>query len=289
MATENRLRRISGLSSLWDGSPLARWRAGDGVSVFRGRRLSAHLMAQPVAVAGFLADPLAAGQGIIARFLICEPASAIGTRLRTGHDASSDAALTRFTTRIGEVLRYPLPVREGSRNELEPPILALAPDARAVLQAFALELERQQAVRGTLETVRPFASKAAEHAARLAAVLTLYADPGARTVTGETMAGAVELATFYVTEAQRLADAAVVSAETADAEQIRRWLMESWAEPFISATDAAQRGPFKETARARKVLVMLARHGWLIAVGDGAEGLGKHRREAWRVVREGAP
>ena len=99
------------------------------------------------------------------------------------------------------------------------------------------------------------------------------------------MAGATELATFYANEAARLADAAIVPPEVADAERMRLWLLGSWPEPCISAGIAAQRGPFKVTDRARKALQRLQGHGWLIE-DNGAEVAGKPRREAWRIVRE---
>ena len=82
MNPENRLKTIATLSAFWDGSPVSRLRAGDGASLFLGRRLSVHLMAQPVAASTLLADPVANGQGILARFLTAEPESAIGTRTR---------------------------------------------------------------------------------------------------------------------------------------------------------------------------------------------------------------
>jgi hypothetical protein len=285
MQAENRLKTVASLSAFWDGSPVSRWRAQDGIASYRGRRLSLHIMCQPVAAAGLLGDPIASGQGFLARFLMTEPASAIGTRLRVGHSPASETTLARFKARVLSLLRLPLPVREGTRGELEPPLVVLATEARAVLQDFALAIERAQAKGGALEGVRPFASKAAEHAARLATVTTLFADPRAHEVTGETMADAVALATYYAAEAARLSDAATVSAETADAERLRVWITEAWPEPCISASDAAQRGPFKETDRVRKALMTLQRHGWVVPVAGGAEVLGKRRREAWRVVK----
>lgn len=285
MSEDNRLRTVASLSNLWDGKTVSRWRAGEGVSFFPGRRLSVHLMAQPVAATQLLEDPIANGQGLLARFLLTEPASAIGTRVRVGHSPASDAALDGFTARVGDLLRRDLPLKSGTRNELEPLLVPLSDDARALLQVFALEVETAQGRGRDLEAVRPFASKAAEHAARIATVLTLYAGPEARTVTGETMADAVALATHYLGEAARLTDAAVISKETTEAERMRGWLLDGWKEPFISAGDAAQRGPFKETERARKALRVLQRHGWVVPVEGGAEVQGKRRREAWRVVR----
>jgi hypothetical protein len=73
-----------------------------------------------------------------------------------------------------------------------------------VLTNFVREMERAQGAGETFEVARAFASKTAEHAARLAAVTTLFADPEAVTVKGKTMADAVSLATCYANEAVRL-------------------------------------------------------------------------------------
>lgn len=117
------------------------------------------------------------------------------------------------------------------------------------------------------------ASKAAEHAARLAAVLTLFDDPCAVAVTGETMADAVTLATYYVNEAARLAEAATVSSETAEAEKLRRWLVESWGELCISVRAVVRRGPnsLREAKKARAALAMLDGVGAVVKVEGGAD------------------
>ena len=54
-----------------------RARAGDGTVTHYGKRLAAHLMVQPVAAAKLLGDPIANGQGFLARFLITKPTSTI--------------------------------------------------------------------------------------------------------------------------------------------------------------------------------------------------------------------
>lgn len=284
MKAENRLATCAGFSAMWDGQPLDRWRACDGVGAYSGRRFSAHILVQPVAAEALLSDPMANGQGLLARFLTCRPASRIGSRLRMERDAYAEAEIGRFAARIRSLLSRDLSLAQGKRNELAPPVLPLSAEARAVLTDFAREVERAQAPGGSFEDSRGFASKTAEHAARIAAVMTIYADPDAAEVSGETMAGAVEIAMFYAIEAARLADAAVIPPEVADAERMRRWLLGSWREPFISAGIAAQRGPFKVTDRARKALRRLQDHGYLFEA-DGAEVDGKLRKEAWRINR----
>lgn len=288
MKSENRLATCASLSAMWDGSPLDRWRAGDGVEAFVGRRFAVHLLVQPIAAQELLSDPMANGQGLLARFLTCRPPSRIGMRVKMEKDPAAEMQIADFAANIKALLSRDLPLTDGHRNELAPPLLPLADDARGVLVEFARQVEESQAQGGPFEDIRAFASKAAEHAARIAAVLTIYADPDATEVTEETMVGAVELATFYVEEAARLADAAIVPPEVADAERMRRWLLTSWSEPCISAGIAAQRGPFKVTDRARKALRHLEKHGWVVE-DNGAEVSGKARKEAWRIVRDIEP
>ena len=285
MKVENRLATCAGFSAMWDGQTLDRWRAGEGVESYNGRRFSAHILVQPIAAEALLSDPMANGQGLLARFLTCRPASRIGLRLRMEKDVGAEAGIENFAGRIKSLLTRELPLADGTRNELAPPVLPMSQEARDLLADFAREVEKAQAPGGHFEDARAFASKTAEHAARIAAVLSIYADPDATHVVGETMVGAIEIATFYANEAVRLADAAIVPPEVADAERMRKWLLGSWGEPCISAGVAAQRGPFKVTDRARKALKRLQAHGWLVE-DDGAEVAGKARKEAWRIVRE---
>jgi hypothetical protein len=287
MSSENRLKTMAGLSGLWDGKPANRWRAGDGVSTFPGRRLSMHLMVQPVAAAGLLADPIANGQGFLARFLVTEPASAIGTRLREGRAPASQDVVDSFNRRIGDMLRRPLPLREGTTNQLDLPLLPMSDDARELLQDFAFAMEKAQATGGPLEAARPFASKAAEHAARVVAVMTLYEDPDAREVSDETMANAIDLVRYYVGEAARLSGAASISIETSEATRLLQWLLETWSDPFISVADAVRLGPnqLRESDKVKRAFAVLEKHGWVVPVEGGASVKGKHRRAAWRIVR----
>ncbi|WP_306112801.1 MULTISPECIES: YfjI family protein [unclassified Roseovarius] len=192
MNSENRMKTVAGLSKFWDGAPINRTRAGDGAATFYGRRLSAHLMVQPIIADTLLSDPTARDQGFLARFLLCHPPSTIGTRLREAHSVQSDAALAVYTSRLGELLRAELPLAEGSRNELDLPVLQLEPEAERVLRKFANELERKQAPGCELSEDTAFASKAAEQAARIAGVLAVYA--GDTQITSERITNGIELA-----------------------------------------------------------------------------------------------
>lgn len=288
MNTDNRLKTIAGYSSLWNGDKLTRMRAGDGTSDYPGRRLSMHVMVQPIIAHPFLADPLAAGQGFLARFLITDPPSAIGTRLRRGHDAGSRLNLDAFTARLAQILATPMPTGDTER-ELRPVTLPLSARARDMLWRFYEETELAQAQGGALEQIRSYGSKAAEQAARIAGVLTLWTDLDAPEVAPEAMGWGIELARFYLGEARRLAEAGAISEETNRAEMLRRWLLDSWPHRDVVPSEILQHGPnpLRERRALDKPLSTLVKAGHLAPIDPGTVIRGSARKEAYRIVRGG--
>ncbi|SFU00027.1 YfjI family protein [Sedimentitalea nanhaiensis] len=285
MNSDNRQKTLAALNDLWQGNPIRRTRAGDGHATLYGRRLAVHLMVQPTVARAFMADPLAADTGFLPRFLMCEPPSAIGTRMQA-NARRDDVALVAFAERLRAILDTPLPMDEETR-ELQPRILGLTPDARALLASFADAIEAAQAPGGNLAHITGTASKAAEQAARIAGVLTLWADLDAQAVKADVMVDAITLAQFYLTEASRLASAATVSVEIDKAEALRKWLLEIWPHPDVMARDVVRRGPnpLRESPKARAALRILEKHGWLVRLDAGAVVRGAARAEAWHIVR----
>jgi hypothetical protein len=288
MNTDNRQKTLAALNDLWQGNPIRRTRAGDGHATLYGRRLAVHLMVQPSVARSFMADPLAADTGFLPRFLICEPPSAIGTRLHA-NARRDEAALARFSETLRATLDTPLPM-DAETRELQPRILPLAPEAHALLVAFSDAIEAALAPGGDLAHITGHASKAAEHAARIAGVLTLWRDLRAPDVQPDDMADAIALAQFYLAEAARLASAANVSAAIDRAETLRRWLLESWPHPEVTTREVVNRGPnpLRETPKARAALGILEKHGWLVPLDAGTVVRGAARAEAWRIVKGAA-
>lgn len=285
MNSDNRQKTLTALNDLWQGNPIRRTRAGDGAYTLYGRRLAVHLMAQPGVARAFMSDPLAADSGFLPRFLICEPPSRIGTRLHA-HIRPDEGALEAFSHRLREILETPLPM-DAETRELHPRVLALGSGARKLLIQFADAIEVAQAKGGSLEHITGTASKAAEQAARIAGVLTLWRDLNAAEVVAPDMANATTLAQFYLSEAARLADAATVSVEIDRAERLRTWLLESWTEPEITPRDVLQYGPsaLRDSPKATAALKLLEKHGWLVALEPGTVVRGAARKIAWRIVR----
>lgn len=288
MASENRQKTLAALNDLWQGNPIRRTRQGEGSFTLYGRRLAVHLMVQPGVARAFMADSMTADTGFLPRFLICEPPSTIGTRLQSAV-RQDGFALPNFGARLRAILDRPLPMDPETR-ELEPRILPLSREARALLAGFSDAVEAAQAPGGEYAHVTGYASKAAEQACRIAGALTAWADLDAPEVTGETMAHGITLAGYYLGEAARLSDAATVSAEVEKAERLRKWLLESWPHLEVLPRDVLRLAPIRalrESPAAKAALATLEKHGWLVALPEGAEVRGKARKEAYRIVRAG--
>ncbi len=287
MSREHRLMTASGLSSLWDGEPLRRVRAGDGSRVLAGRRLAVNLLLQPDVAAEILADRMLADQGLLSRVLAVAPESTMGTRSWREPSPDAETALSRYTDWLLTILRHPLPLRPSTANELLLRILELSPKARPLWISFSDHIERQLGPAGDLTSVRAFGAKAAEHAARLGAVLTLINDLDAGQLDEIHLAAGIELVQHYLSEWRRLHDAATTRPEIGNAEKLRNWLLTVWDQPYVGLPEVYQRGPnaIRDAKTAREAIDILEDHGWLFRVDGGTVVGGTFRRDAWQIIR----
>jgi Protein of unknown function (DUF3987) len=288
MNEENKLKTAAGLSALWDGEPVRRVRAGDGAAIFPGRRVTGHLMVQPEVASILFNDPLLLGQGLLSRLLVVAPESAAGTRLPRPEQADTDIELKRYWAAVLNILERPAPLKEGKINELVPRALPLSSEAREIWFRFVGHIEGEIGPGGALEPIKGFANKLPEHAARLAAVLTLIGDINAPDVSAGELDRGINLAEHYAGEALRIFESSRANADLMLAERLLRWLHSQWPEAMVSLPDIYQRSlnAISDQATARKLVNILTGHGWLEAVPGGASVAGRHRREAWRIVKE---
>jgi len=288
MSDENKLKTAAGLSSAWDGDPIRRVRSGDGASILPGRRLGAHLMAQPAVADIMFRDRLLAEQGLLSRLLVTAPDGAAGTRLWHEERPESVRDLKRYGARLLDILEMPLPLAPNKVNELVPRPLPLAPEARRLFFDFADHVETAMAPNCGLEPVKGLANKLPEHAARLAGVLTLVRDIDAREIVPAEMQAGIDLAEHYAAEALRLFGASRINADLRLARKLLDWLQCTWPEAAISLPDIYQRSlnAIGDKATAAKLVAILEDHGWLARISQGAVVAGQRRRDAWRIVRE---
>ena len=122
------------------------------------------------------------------------------------------------------------------------------------------------------------AGKAAEHAARIAGVLTILREVDAAEVQADEMSNATRLIDWYLGETLRLAAASMTDPAVAAANRLLDWL-QGRSEAKISLRTICQFGPneLRSKACADAAMKILADHGWVTEASA--------RPRVWNVVR----
>jgi hypothetical protein len=279
---DHRLKTAATLSTLWDGTGIRRLRAGDGITDLRGRRLALHLMVQPDVATAFLSEPILRDQGVLSRMLIAAPESLAGKRVWRGAPKDLDPPMRRYIGVILDLLERPALTANEAGNELTPRAIELSSEAEAAWVSFYNRIESEMAQDCALECLRDVAGKAAENAARIAAVLTIIEQPDASTIETEAMIAACELMTWYVFEALRLSGAHRQPPALRNAIKLLEWL-KAKRKTEVTRSEIMQFGPtcVRQKAEADGAAAVLEEHGWLIRAGDG-------KAAKWSVVKEAA-
>ncbi len=284
MNTDNQLKTATGLSGLWDGTPIDRVRGGDGAAVLYGRRVSMHLMLQPKVASLLLANTLLLDQGLLSRCLVTAPATTAGQRPYKEIDLSTSEALKKYSAKILSILEEPLPVEDGRINQLKPRDLPLSADAKRLWISFHNLIENGLAPNGPYEPVRGLASKIPEHALRIAGVLALVENLNCTAVSVDHIASGIDLATHYLTEALRLFHAGSTDPKLAEAERLLGWLTAKQKD-VVTLVEIYRFGPNSiRTAKvARELMEVLHEHGYVMPLAGGAAFEGAVRKEGWRL------
>ncbi|MER2101310.1 MAG: YfjI family protein [Pseudomonas atacamensis] len=270
MSRDNRLKAVTTLSSLWDGSPIDRARSMVGESLRAyDRRLSLHLMLQPYLAMQLLSDPLLQGQGILGRCLMTWPTSLAGQRSYQAVDLSQDAALKRYHHRLSALFHLPWSLTPDGALQLSP--LTLSPLARRRWIDLHDAIEAQLGEFGELASVRPSGSKSADNLLRVAGILAVVEESSVVEVDHIQRASA--LVGYYLTEIQRLTEQEPVCRIKEEADRLLRWLqIKDWKR--FSIRELNRNGPRfarKSSRHAAKLLVELLEHQWLITDGHTFE------------------
>lgn len=286
MSTDHRLKTAAGVSSIWDGDPIKRVRAGDGSIVLDGRRLSLHLMAQPDVAAQLLDDNLLLNQGLLSRILVVFPLSTAGTRFFAEPPLAAQTDLKQYEEKLAEFVRVPLPLKADTRNELDPRKLVLTTEATQVWINLHDYLEEGLSPGGDFESITGLANKAAEHAARIAGLLTLWTDTEATEIGGPMMVNAAYLIQHYLAEAIRLRAMTSTNRHLKLAQRVLDWLIEKCEEPAVFPAVIYNDCTIREVRDRRTALHIIStleEHGWLIRLEQPIRVKGSVRKEAWLI------
>jgi hypothetical protein len=282
MGRDHARKTVAGLNALWDGTALNRLRTSERLPTMYGRRLSVFLMAQPKVGQDLTANRDLRSQGFIARFLTSRPESLMGTRRYVKADVLKQPEVQAFHKRLDEIFRIPLPLQPGSKNVLAPEALKLSDKAIQRWIRFHDEIETQLGEGGSLRNVADFASKAAEHALRVAAVLATIGDPKCTLIKLEDVKNAIALVRFHLAEASRLYGHVLVDERMTLAEETLGWLRKQ-PRPVVALKDVYQRGPkgVRYASSARETIQVLLDRNCI----ERAKASGHVAVESYIVVR----
>jgi putative DNA primase/helicase len=270
MGKDSVMRNLALLNGLWDGASLTVDRRTTESFRVCGARLTLALQVQEATLREFLAKtgPLARGSGFLARFLVSMPQSTQGTRFFK-EAPQHWPHLAAFHRRIAEILAQPVPIDED--GALTPAMLSLTPAAKALWVEFHDAIERELAAGGELYDVRDAASKAADNAARLAALFQVF-EHGVGAVGDDAIERASRIVAWHLSEARRFFGELALPTELADATRLDDWLIERCRKErthFVGKNYVRQHGPLRDGARLDTAIRELAELDRLRLEKDG--------------------
>lgn len=282
MQSETRANALGGFIQFFDsgsGKRLVARSNAEGSGTYRNRRLTIFLMAQEFTVRESLKDPLFSNQGFLPRFLLGTAESKAGTRLVDleaikNPKKQSLPALKAYWARCKEILSSPSTACTETA-EIKNAGMPLSDDALEGWASYYNMVEAQLHSLGDYAHVKPFASRSAEIAARLATIFTFF--DGKQVVDAEAMNSAVKVAYYSLKEWLRYTTESTTSTPEQEALEFIKWLqdkpdrLEKWRS--FTASDASRNAPAKFRGQKGKrlreqLLKTLIEHNYILA-GSG--------------------
>lgn len=257
---------LSVLNSLWGGESHVRTRAKGHIHLKWAPRLTMMLLVQPGEFGRFMAKrgTIAQDIGFLARALISQPPSTMGGRF-LGAQQQYAVAPTAFDERLRELLEQTgAAINSGNLTQQ---VMTLSTNARVSWINFFNAVEAGLAPGREFQNVRPFASKIAENAVRIAAVVENFTT-GALEISSDAMTAGIAIAQYFLHHHMRLFDRQPVY-QMSDV-QILYAHLQRWREKTQFATweraYVMHRLPnvLRSNGRGRAALDALIAGGWLI-------------------------
>ena len=272
MGKDSIVRSLSLLNTLWSGKGFSIGRRTTGSFTVRGVRLTVSLQVQMEILQDFIEKSglLARGGGFWARFLLAWPESTQGQR--TFSDSPKHRpSLAAFNRRIAEILQTSLEIHDD--GSLSPAVMTLTPAAKQAFITYHNEIEGRLGEGGELFDVRDVASKTADNAARLAALLQWFEDPQ-DTIEGEYFERASRIAAWHLSESQRFFGELALPQDLADAVRLDTWIVNHCRQQGTqkaSSTMLRQYGPVRDKKRFKEALESLTGRERLRDINEGRQ------------------
>jgi putative DNA primase/helicase len=243
MKKESALDTLGCFNSFWSGEPISFKRLTSDSGDLQNCRLTISLAIQQGALDEFLKQngSLARSSGFWARCLICCPESLQGTRMYR-EPAKDWPHVSAFNKRIREILDRP--DRFDDAGRLQPDLMKLSEGAKKIWVEYYNAVESELKPAGDLTEIRDFASKSAEQAARIAALLEYFCT-GNLEISLESMQSGAVLAGWYLVEAQRYFGLIDQPENERNATILENYLKEKGASQGVSKRLIQKSGPHR--------------------------------------------
>lgn len=222
------VKTIAMYSNMWDGGILTRARVTDGNISIRNRRVSVHLMGQPiVSEKAFFGSAVMKGQGFLARFLMCYP-EPVSIEDRFAIESSEfDATIEQDIALFQEQIRLTLEkIKVSDSFELSLLDILLSPGAKKQYLDFVYAM--MKAEEGEHKNIIETVTRMRMHALKLAGTIELIDHPMSLSVSEESMHDGIKLAQFYLGEAARLISTGNDETDTlSKAQELEKWMREN--------------------------------------------------------------
>lgn len=276
---DNLLKTAATLSSLWSTGVADKVRSVDGASKIYGRRVSLSFMIQPAVAAELLFNEVLESQGLLARCLITQPPSLVGTRFLDPEAPQQilvdQPDYQKIYSTLSALLDTPLNREDSPSHPIVTRKLTLDAGARAEYVKYYNEVELELSHKGKYRLVVPYANRSPEQALRIAGLLTLADNPTSSIIDVVHMQSGITLARWYLHEILRLRSDLMPAEEIIKAEQLLTWLQRDnkcthRGYKVFDVRMLIQYGPRR--LRAKKILdpliKILSEHRWI----ERAEG-----------------
>lgn len=250
----NTTKFIALLNRLWDGNAFIAHRKTTKSFTVENRRLTISLMMQPIILEQMLAKNggISRQSGFLARSLIAYPKSEMGNRFYKEPPAKIPS-LQQYHQRLTDCLESTLMLDKNGCHNL--PTLHFSQAAKNEWVSFFNQVERGLKDPKMWKSIRDFASKAAENAARLSALLHLF-NGGTSDISAENMDQAISIIRWHLNESKRVLGNQFLTPTQHSANKILHWMIDRELTE-TSPRELVQYGPIRDKDKRDEALKLL--------------------------------
>lgn len=248
---------VAMLNRLWDGKSIITHRKTSKNANIKGRRLTLDLMMQPILLERMnaISNGIKRQSGFLARCLMAYPSSSMGTRYYQEPPSSYDY-MNDYESRITDCLNQSQHLTVKGCIDL--PTLHFSTDAKKIWVQFFNQIEAGLSCQGQWQSIKDFASKSAENAARLAALFHLY-EGAMGDISAAQVERAITIIDWHLQEARRLFSLGEENAYISDAKRLLEWLIDKDLAK-TTPRHLQQFSPLRDKSRRDRALELLTEH-----------------------------